>query len=480
MMALGIVGLGLAVALSGRLFQQSPAFVLTVIASVLAMVVVGSVAALLSTDAPKAGVVSRALSRVVRVSVPVGIVAITALLSGTLYAVSRAPANGPRVDDPTIDWGAASASSLRVASLFGVAQTSGVAAALDRLEALAAEHEEIRAQGHAIAHAIGRFAIQNNGFDPTVFGDCREIFQSGCYHGVLEAYFEGRPDVGPEALASLCGSMVAPGRRPIEGLECAHGIGHGLTVHLGFDLPAALERCESLPREVERQECFDGVFMENAVHGMQPRAPRGDRHAHGAGGQAAANADHAVESAKQRAANRQSSTETPYRGMVQRGDSTYPCTEFGDRHQRACWSYQYMIALRLNGDDLETAFELCDEAPAAGVVACYFGLGKRIGWQHHEDDGAIIASCARGQREQRDACLRGAMEYFMDTEFEAARALRLCGAAPQAARGGCFRALGARAGLVTTDAVTIEGVCRRAGEHHAVCREGATAATSSE
>lgn len=457
--AVGLTVLAITLVWSSLMLDQRRGLLITLLCVSLLLVLFGAIVTVM--NAPSAEGTSQA-RRAVQAAVPIVVVAVSAILATALFWISTVRVS-LRVDDsPTIDWSAASETDLRVAAIFGIASEQGVSVALDHLQELAADDDEIRARGHGIAHAIGRYAIQNNGYDATVFGECREIFQSGCYHGVLEAYFEGRPDVDAETVAELCSSMVADGRPPIEAIECAHGLGHGLTVRFDFDLGTALERCEFLELETARQECFDGVFMENAVHGMQPRVA-------GAGDMQDGHGDHAM--GEGQASN--SNTDRMYRGMFRPDDLTYPCGEFGDRYQRACWAYQYMVVLRLNGDDFVAGFDACDSGPAAGTESCYLGLGKRIGWEYEESDEELIGACSQGDPAQFDACLRGAMEYFMDTEFDAGRASQLCGAAPGDSREPCFRALGSRVGLVTTDRAETETICRVAGDHAAACLAGA-------
>jgi hypothetical protein len=461
--AIGLTILAIALGSSGSALAARRGLLTTLLILSLALVLLGGVATL---SAAMAAGDSEGRSRtILAAAVPVTVVAVTAILAASLYIVSSARVGVPVVDDASIDWSAATRTDLRIASIFGALSESGVGPALDRLEELAAEDEAIRARGHGIAHAVGRYAIQNNGYDADVFGECREIFQSGCYHGVLEAYFEGKPDVNAATVAGLCGSMVSDGRPPIEAVECAHGLGHGLTVRFDFDLAEALDRCGYLEWEMAREECFDGVFMENAVHGAQPRVAGGDpQHGdtevkRGSGGDGMPMSGH--------------TTDRTYRGMFRPDDPTYPCGEFDQRYQRACWAYQYMTVLRLNRNDVLAAFGVCDGAPPEGTAACYLGLGKRVGWEHEDSDPQIVETCGAGKREHLDDCLQGAMEYFMDSSFDAGRALQLCRAAPPGSRSSCFRALGHRVGLVSVEPDEVEEVCRGAGENAGDCLAGA-------
>ena len=47
----------------------------------------------------------------------------------------------------------------------------------------------IRMDGHVYAHAIGIAAGKTTGDVASAFTQCSESFQSGCYHGVIQAWF---------------------------------------------------------------------------------------------------------------------------------------------------------------------------------------------------------------------------------------------------------------------------------------------------
>ena len=45
--------------------------------------------------------------------------------------------------------------------------------------------------------------------------------------------------------------------------QCEHGLGHGLMLYTGYELPLALTMCHGLADEFEQVSCSGGVFMEN-------------------------------------------------------------------------------------------------------------------------------------------------------------------------------------------------------------------------
>jgi len=45
--------------------------------------------------------------------------------------------------------------------------------------------------------------------------------------------------------------------------QCDHGLGHGLMLYTGYDLPQALGFCHKLQTDFDQTSCTGGVFMEN-------------------------------------------------------------------------------------------------------------------------------------------------------------------------------------------------------------------------
>src|SRR5262245_21730562 len=182
----------------------------------------------------------------------------------------RPPANAPSavVARAPFEWASASDRDLRVATVFIAARNFGIGAALDTLQAVASHDSTIFAEGHGIAHGIGRFVMARNGGNPSVLGQSRPVFEAGCYHGVLEGYLASVQSVDAAKLTSMCGWLIHPGESPLPGHECAHGLGHGFLERLSYDLGAALGACDAFSVESLRGECHDGVFMQNTVRGL--------------------------------------------------------------------------------------------------------------------------------------------------------------------------------------------------------------------
>ena len=84
---------------------------------------------------------------------------------------------------------------------------------------------------------------------------------SGYYHGILERAFLG-VDAGPAGAAGkFCASAVVR-KSEFTAYQCVHGLGHGLMIYTGYDLPLALATCDKL-QQGDELDCTGGVFMEN-------------------------------------------------------------------------------------------------------------------------------------------------------------------------------------------------------------------------
>ncbi len=344
----------------------------------------------------------------------------------------------------SIDWTRVTDRDLDVAELFVTARSEGIGAALAQLERRAAGDTVMRDMGHVIAHALGRFIVGRRSGDPAVYAECREVFQAGCNHGVMEAYFASaraaRPDaVTPPALDSLCDRITRPGAAKLVALECAHGMGHGLIVRYRGDVHAALAGCDHLTNAYARRECHDGVFMENAVRATSSA----DMRVGTAAVEAGAAARH----------------QPP---LARRGDPSFPCSGIDERYRDACWTYQPIIALEEAGGDQRRLIAACEEAPPLSRDDCFFGIGKQAtGWW--QDEKRVARLCESIAVPGDSACVAGAADSYLDEMWTADRAMIFCGAVAAARKDACYETVGSRLALMRTDAATVERECARAG-----------------
>jgi hypothetical protein len=353
-----------------------------------------------------------------------------------------------------VDWTRVSDRDLDIAELFVIARRSGVGDALKRLETLAGSDTALSDMGHVIAHALGRFVVAQREGDPGVYADCREVFQAGCNHGVMEAYFASARAATPSAVSSaaldsLCPRITRPGAARLVSLECAHGMGHGLVARFDGDVRQALAACDHLTQRDAGDECHDGVFMENAVRGTTSADMRvGD------------------------AAVRAGAAGREQKPLVRRGDLAYPCTAVADPYKSSCWTYQAVIIVEATGRDEARTLEACGRAPAAFQGDCYFGIGKQgSGWW--PDQQRVAQLCAHVPATHGGACIAGAVESYLDAMWTVDRAMSVCAVVAADGKPGCYQAIGSRLALMRTDYPIIAGECARAERgFEAACVQG--------
>ena len=97
------------------------------------------------------------------------------------------------------------------------------------------------------------------------FAEGDSLCGSGYYHGVLERSLVNvrsrEPDVLAPVARTLCDDAAA--MSPWIAYQCLHGLGHGLMIATGLNLPIALQVCSRLRRWWDGDACRSGVFMEN-------------------------------------------------------------------------------------------------------------------------------------------------------------------------------------------------------------------------
>ena len=376
-----------------------------------------------------------------------------------LAFVTLRPAS-PKAPDTAIDWTNVTSRDLNIAAVFLTARDLGVHKALDSLEALAAHDPALRGQGHTLAHALGRYTIAQHKNDLSVIAECREIFEAGCYHGVLEGYLATQKSVDSPTVASICSPVERSSPIRLRALECSHGLGHGLLARLAYDLGGALKACDYLGAEDARDECHDGVFMENVVHGMGNSMIS-------VGDDALSVHNHMMQMEAAR----------PHQEYFRQQDPAFPCDSVAAPYQSSCWSYQPLAVIRLTRANFQRTLHTCDIAPGPAATTCYRGFGKQSTAWYGDRAADIVKTCETATPPHVTDCFAGAVEAYVDFAWTPDRAIEFCHDVPNAEKSGCYGELGARMGLIRTDSASLNADCSRGDPAYvtACVREGMTA-----
>jgi len=290
-----------------------------------------------------------------------------------------------------------------------IAYRRGPRVALALLDEHIAVEDNVAADCHRISHWIGSASFARyDGSVAQTFAHGSTTCASGYYHGVLERAFVGV--VSKAQLAGLARSLcVDQGirRRSFLDRQCRHGLGHGLMIQTGYDLPTALSLCRAQPTAWDHFTCSNGVFMENANTSFGFRSP-----------------------------------------WLDDADPLYPCNRVTTLDRRACIFRAATRIVQLSRYDFEEAASTCMRVERPLTRYCFRGLGREAA------DGRYVPAttlerCRLAARWEGD-CLYGAARTVMDRFGSNGRqgAVFFCGLASSAVRSQCFSGIGGVLGLL--------------------------------
>ena len=305
--------------------------------------------------------------------------------------------------------------------------------ALARLQATLQADRAVQVDCHRIAHRMGSAALSR--FDDRVapaFVAGSPICASGYYHGIIERAFLGQPASRLATVArQLCRDPQINAQRFLS-YQCIHGLGHGLMIYNGYDLPASLRTCDGLRTGFQRVSCSGGVFMENF------------------------NSSYGVTSK-----------------YLRSGDPIYPCNAVAERHKLYCYLLVTANILRVTHGDLKATADACRRSEPAWVSTCYESFGRDASGIAGKDAGEALASCRLAKRNEGD-CLYGVAREIVNADAAGARGGRFCAQAAHRFRERCYAGVGSVLAAIEPTASRLRGACRAVSGHYlAGCLRGA-------
>lgn len=348
-------------------------------------------------------------------------------------------------------------------------RTMGVRGAMLTLDRVTAADPDAKRDAHVYAHGIGIAAYTGPKEVSTTFASCTPAHQSGCYHGVVQAYFmdsrQGPDAVTPEKVNALCNEYRWEREGNYLQFQCAHGIGHGLVMFRGHNLFDALKDCDLLRSDFERETCYQGAFMESVVNAIMPHHPsatlaKGDGHggdhggAHGHHGAAPASTFKALDP----------------------NDLLYPCSAVAERYWSSCYSFQTSAMLHLTGYDLGKVAAACERVPAKYRTTCFTSLGRDISGMTVQDRAEARKRCGVVSNvEDRAWCHVGAASNMLNVTARAEDGVAYCRELPGTEnKARCYELIGGQILVLEETDAGREAACRTAEpEFLADCRRGA-------
>ena len=246
---------------------------------------------------------------------------------------------------------------------------------------------------------------------------------SGYYHGVLQVALAGLPrNVVVKKSQHLC-SAPAVNTEEFLLYQCVHGLGHGLMIYSGDDLPWSLRTCHKLLTDFDRVSCTGGVFMQNLDTTMGTSR------------------------------------------YLSAKDPIYPCNAVVERDKVYCY---LMVTSRINtldGYNWRKTADWCRRSERGWVETCFESYGRDASGASEYDPAKTIALCRAGGPERRRTAST-ARRATTATTTRAARSRRASAPPlPARFRPRCYEGIG-----------TILGAMHRYGaERHAACNRATPA-----
>jgi mono/diheme cytochrome c family protein len=285
---------------------------------------------------------------------------------------------------------------------------------------------------HRIAHAIGAGSLTRfHGDVGKAFALGSAVCWSGYYHGILERAFQGIPDSKLATVARRLCARVEARESTFIAYQCVHGLGHGLMIYTGYDLPLALNTCDGLRTPWDQVSCTGGVFMENQSSSYGFRSP-----------------------------------------WLRAKQPLYPCTAVARRHKLYCYLMVTSQVLPDVGYSWTKTAAVCRRSERGWVATCFQSFGRDASGQTRGKIAEIDRICRVAGDMERE-CLLGAAKDLTSQDANGRRAARLCAASDPAARSYCFYGIGSILGTFTSDPAQRRADCR-AVRAPASCVEGAS------
>jgi len=243
---------------------------------------------------------------------------------------------------------------------------------------------------HQIVHEIGRAAAYRYKDFSVAVAHADNYCSSGYYHGVVEGLVSamGR-ELFIKQINAICANVSDKDRRGFNYFTCIHGIGHGVTALSYYNLPKALSLCDALADTWERQNCYNGAFMENLI---------ADR------------------------------TEHP-QISVRDDDPYYPCNSIEKKYANECYNRQPYRFLQETNFDFKETFAMCSALEEHYQHSCFEGIGREAHGVKYNDIENVKKLCGGGATtEQVRVCTTEAVEYFIDFRRSKEDGLAFCNA----------------------------------------------------
>jgi len=310
----------------------------------------------------------------------------------------------------------------------GIASLSSagnIALAMGTLDRVIHSDASLILLGHPLAHALG-YAVRSTPATATkLLTQCDDRYQSGCYHGILQRYFDARMGMplAQSFLVAPCDGLRGTSEQ-FRLFDCLHGTGHGLMMYHRYDVNGSLTDCDRLASDWDRRSCYSGVFME---HNMGARMQVfGDgkfgMHRHSMPAESVV--------------------------LFKPNDLHYPCDATAPRYRHECYELQADLILPAVKQDYRKAGAVCDAAGSPELVGiCYVGLGRNASGAAAFQFAGIRKRCDLASPTGVSYCYQGAVRHLAYAPSELPRGVAFCKSLPEGeTRQRCWDGIGLQIG----------------------------------
>jgi hypothetical protein len=181
--------------------------------------------------------------------------------------------------------------------------------------------------------------------------------------------------------------------------QCVHGLGHGLMIYSGDDLPWSLRTCHKLLTDFDRVSCTGGVFMQNLDTTMGTSR------------------------------------------YLRAKDPLYPCTTVAERDKVYCYLMVTSRIQTLDRYNWRKTAAWCRKSEAGWVQTCFESYGRDASGTSQYHPAQTIDLCLRAGPNAGD-CIYGAARDYGNNYAGGPQSSALCRAAPARYRPRCYEGVG--------------------------------------
>jgi hypothetical protein len=242
---------------------------------------------------------------------------------------------------------------------------------------------------------------------------------SGYYHGILERALIGATTKGELTVAvrGLCDDESVRAST-YTAYQCVHGIGHGLMIRSGYNLPLSLSICEELETGWDQTSCDGGVFMENYNTSYGFKSP-----------------------------------------WVKEQDPLYPCNMVEERRKLYCYLLITDHLLPFTGYDWDRAADLCETVEQNWRATCFQSYGRSASGIARLDGAKLVELCAFADGQWEGECIFGGVRDIVNTDTKPERAGRFCELVDEEWRGRCYYGAGTILQTLAHSAAELRRAC---------------------